>query len=99
MTRARGKQVLPSNPPPTPPSPATRSSVLKNAHLEVGNAVGGVSRAAVSTVTKEKNTVPYIPSIPPMRKETPESIIEASGNSGIAAAASTLVYKLQYGKD
>jgi hypothetical protein len=47
-------------------------------------------------VITEKNTVPSIPS---MRKEPPESIIEASGDPGITAAATTLVYKLQYGKD
>ena len=44
----------------------------------------------------KKNTVPSIPSIPSMLKKPPESII---GDSGIAAAATTLVYKLQYGKD
>ncbi len=86
---ARRKQVLPSPPPPPPPSPATRSSVLKNARLEVGNVVGGVRREAISTVAAKKNTVLSIPSIPSMLKEPPESIIEASGNSGIAAAART----------
>jgi hypothetical protein len=88
-TCARGKQVLPSPPPPPPHSPATRSSVLKNAQ-------GEVRRKAISTVATSKNTAT---SFPFTLKEPPESIIEASGDSGIAAAATTLVYKLQYGKD
>ncbi len=73
-------------------------------------AVGGVGKGSISTVAElddesgkaistvtTKNTT--IASIPSKRKAPPESIIEASGDPGIAAAATTLVYKLQYGKE
>ena len=54
------------------------------------------SGKAISTVTTKKATIASTRS---KRKAPPESIIEASGDPGIAAAATTLVYKLQYGKE
>ena len=62
--------------------------------IAVDEESGKESGKAISTVTTKKATIASTPS---KRKAPPESIIEASGDPGIAAAATTLVYKLQYG--
>ena len=63
---------------------------------EVDEESGKESGKAISTVSTKKTTVASTQS---KRKAPPESIIEASGDPGIAVAATTLVYKLQYGKE